>query len=338
MSQAVTQKRIKWIELAQIISMVCVVFHHSTPNFTTVNHVVEAFSNTIQFPALCIFFFCSGFLASNWTRTSYKTYVKKRFVRLLIPWITVSLLMFLPKVLLASAELRERMLQFDYLILCFADPHGHGILPHLWYLPTLFILSISVSIIDRCFKTIPSDLFILLVTFAFACFPGRITNFFCLNEARLYAFWFMAGYLSNRFTVCLKGIWKERSILSVFALVSFSGCLLIVFLARDFAFSRILISVVGFICIISSSFLFQDKFEQCLAFFRGKLLCIYIWSLCAQNFIEVLAKKMNLNGNMTFIVMFFCGLIIPCLIWHTTRFVEKKSNKKLPAIHIVLGI
>ena len=56
MSKTENGKRIAWIELAQIISMVLIVYHHSMPNFTSVHPLLSALGSTVQYPSLAVFF------------------------------------------------------------------------------------------------------------------------------------------------------------------------------------------------------------------------------------------------------------------------------------------
>ena len=84
------------------------------------------------------FFLTSGLFAGKWKRDGWVAYLKKRAVRLLTPWLCVNLLMLAPRYAAARLMGVEVHLTPGWVLMSFLDPHGQGIAPHLWFLPTLF--------------------------------------------------------------------------------------------------------------------------------------------------------------------------------------------------------
>lgn len=333
-----SKQRIEWIELAQILSMILIVFHHSMPNFTAVHPILAGLGGTLHYPALALFFFASGWLATGWAERGYPGYIGRRAVRLLVPWIVISLLMLLPKALLASPQARADLLSVGRLGWALLDPHGQGIMPHLWYLPALFLLCLLVPLLERAARHKPAVVILLVAAFACACLPEswvKVTTVLCLNEIRMYLFWFLLGYFGRK---RLGEIRFGKSLLIPAAVLSWTAALLLVFFAGAFPFARVLITAFGFVGILSLALLAAGGLRPLILFFRGKTMCVYLWSLCAQNLVEVLAGKVHLNGELACLIMFVTGLAVPLAICALFSLIEKLSGRRWKALRVALGI
>ena len=333
------KKRLVWAELAQVFSMLLVVFHHSTPNYTDVPGALAAFAGSVHLPALAVFFLCSGYFAAGWEKTSYGRYLGRRAARLLIPWVAVSLLMLLPKALLSAPQARSEMLSPLNLLLSFADPHGRGICPHLWFLPTLFLLSLTVVLLRYVARSRIASVLVPAALFALTVPDLPVPTLFCLNEVRLYLFWFVLGYVLGArrlFASCGRAVGIGSSVCAV--LFGAASVLLILY-GRSLPVFRALVTVSGAVAILAASVALERPLERFTAFFRGKTFLIYLLSLCAQNFVEVLANRLGVPGSAAFALLFVTGLAVPLAIEAVLRAITVVTKKPLPAfVRYALGL
>lgn len=328
--------QIEWIELAKIISMLLVVFHHSMPNYTGIAYCLNALASTVHFPALATFFFCSGYLSTGWEKKGYAGYIRNRAGRLLIPWLVISLLMLVPKAMLASDELRRSLLSLGELGWMLLDPHGRGIMPHLWFLPALFLISLAVPLVDQVTENRKISCILLFLLLLAASIPTDMTTILCLNEIRMYLLWFVLGFLVHRTSGEVK-LRKDRRLIAADA-VCVIITLLMIFLGTSFSYSRIVITISGFFGILCTSVFLEEAMKALVRFFSGKTMCVYLWSMCAQNFVEVIFHKVGLNGNLAFLLMFLTGILVPLLMYEVVTCIEKSSGRELKSARSALGI
>ena len=327
--------RIEWMELAQIISMLFIVFHHSLPNYTSVVPVAEAFANTVHIPALAVFFFFSGYWSISWKKKGYFGYITQRAVRLLIPWIVLSVIMMIPKAALSNPESREAMRSVQGVAMMLVDPHRHGVLPHLWFLPALFIMTLFVYPWERACTSRSLSAIGLFSAFLLTCLPYQWTTILCINRIKNYLFWYLLGYYIHRnnkhINVSHKGL---LGIMLICNLITVA----VILLMETNTLSRILVAVFGMPGILSFSSYMETRMKWLTGVFRGKTFCIYLLSMCAQNFAEVFLSRMDINGNISMLIMFAVGLAVPMLVYWSVMKLEQLSNHRSVIVRTVLGI
>lgn len=322
-------KRIKWIDKAQVISMIFVVFHHSIPNGYEVNKVFLLIAKEISFPALAVFFFCSGILSSNYARMPFSDYIKHRAVRLLIPYFFINLFMIIPKWTVSYFLQQQIKMSGGALLEAYLYPHSRGICQHLWFLLALFIMSLSLPLLS-ILKKKPIKYLLCLFLFALSIFPIGFTTLLCINEIRLYAIYFTIGYFWSH---KLRGFDKLQISPTLYLSLVTAGVICIIALlfynGKEW-FMRPVFTIFGGIFIVIFAFLFSKRFGAGLCFFENKTYIIYILSHCIQNFVEVFPPKYHLDWVMACGLMFFCGIVIPCIIFCFLIWLDGK--KPIPKI------
>ena len=197
------QERIHWITGLQIISMFLIVLSHSVPDNMAVPKWMTMIVPYLQNAGLTAFMWASAYLTVK-TRAvekyGYAGFVKKRALRLLVPYFACSVLMIIPKALIqGNAHLTGMQDVFFQL----AAPR-EGILPHLWFLPTLFLLSCAMPI----WRTILRDKRITALGMAAMLglqFVPAITKVLCVDDVIIYALWFYIGLICAEYSVMEKG-------------------------------------------------------------------------------------------------------------------------------------
>ena len=86
-SPKMTKERIEWIDIAKSIGILLVVFGHSASPFTTIKRYIFWFH-------MPFFFFLSGYLYK--ARYNYWMYFKRKFLHLLVPYISFLILLSIP--------------------------------------------------------------------------------------------------------------------------------------------------------------------------------------------------------------------------------------------------
>lgn len=302
--------RILWVERAQVIAMLLVTLHHSLPRGyggpLWLSNALEA----IQYPALACFFLTGALFAGKWRQIGLWAYLKGRFIRLMTPYFCVNLLMLAPRYLAAKALGYRPNLTVGWLAMSFLDPHGQGIAPHLWFLPALFMLSALLPVIDAALsRTVPRRI-ALAGLFILSVWPVALPTLLCLNELKLYLFWYAAGLALARGDVSRPPL-RGRMGLAVgwLGLVVFIATLVV----KDAPMAAALQTVGGALALFEISGL-SPRDDALTGLFRGKTFVVYVLSMCVQNLVEVVCYAAKLPWFVSLPAMFVAGLAVPLMI------------------------
>ena len=165
-----------------------------------------------------LFFFIAGYLFCYSTephmrKDNNEVYIiMRKAKRLLLPYIIISSLVFLPKALLAQYAKRPIDLSIEQYLHMLAYPRDNVIM-YYWFLPTLFILFCFAIMNNYLFKNrIHINCYILwgiLLLFHFFN-PLKNVHFLCLNEVIQNMIYFYTGYLlcNNKWFQILQNNYK----------------------------------------------------------------------------------------------------------------------------------
>lgn len=305
------ERRVLWVERAQVVSMLLVVLHHCVPHGYDGPQWLLGLLNAIQYPALVCFFLTSGLFAPKWKVRGWAAYMRRRCARLLTPYFCVNLLMLAPRYAAARLMGYEARITAGWLLTSFLDPHGQGIAPHLWFLPTLAIMSALTPVIDWLLsRGRGARLFTVAALLTVSALPVKLPTFLCLNELRMYLAWFVIGY-----ALAISG--RAEKPLAGSAGLTLGGAGGAAFLASLFAEGlpvATYLQMLGGLALIALCAL-SERDDPLTAAFRGKTYVIYILSMCVQNLVEAVGYSLRLPWLITFAAMLAFGLAVPCLIW-----------------------
>lgn len=140
------EKRIQWIDSLKLFSIFLVVFGHMIAYSSNLN-MIHMYIYSFHVP---LFFFISGILYKN-----SSNFVKKKFKSLYLPYVFWALVFIIPY-LLFSSGIKNSVLdkgEFSFFQLLLGVLYGIGSsIPQnspLWFLPTLFLVSIVYNLIDK---------------------------------------------------------------------------------------------------------------------------------------------------------------------------------------------
>ena len=302
--------RIAWVERAQTLSMLLVALHHCVPRGYDGPRALLNLLNAIQYPALACFFLTSALFAGRWRRDGWRAYMKRRFVRLMAPYFCVNLLMLAPRYLAALLMGVRARLTPAWLALSLLDPHGRGVMPHLWFLPALLLMSALLPAIDAAVRRPLPRLATVAALAVLSALPFRLPTLLCLNELKQYLFCYVAGraLAQARGTGApLRGPagWAAGGL----GLAAFIATLALGD-APATAFLRMLCGGAALLAVAGLS----DQADPVAAFFRGKTYAIYILSMCFQNLVEVGCYAARMPWFVTLPAMLAAGLGLPCAV------------------------
>lgn len=134
-----SQKRYSQIDILYTIGIFCVVLGHSHPSDWsafrgTLFESIIVFIYTFHMP---LFFFIAGFLFMNshaLERDGYKNWIKNKAVKLLVPYIVLSLIVLLPKYYVEY----HAWITVNSLIEAIFIPRK-GVWGHFWFIPILLL-------------------------------------------------------------------------------------------------------------------------------------------------------------------------------------------------------
>lgn len=126
-------ERLNYITWMQLIATVLIVLSHSVASSIFYPGVTGTFVVGIQTVGLTVFMWCFGFLVVRTDaikKYGYKRYIKKRFIRLMIPFVVIQILTFFPKTSIAGIMGQSSDMSLYGIVHSFLYPR-EGILPHL---------------------------------------------------------------------------------------------------------------------------------------------------------------------------------------------------------------
>ncbi len=299
-----SKKEIKFISYMQVAGTILVALSHSFSGGLGLPAGVLVFVKLIQWAALTSFMWCSGYLfAANEPAERYgiKKYYVGRLERLMLPYVFVSLVMLLPKILLGAAN--GKIVSTDAVKLLFFP--RESVLPHLWFLPTLMIISLLAPLFERIIKNKWGAAALAAVTIVLVILP-EITGFLALDDVKKYTFWFVFGMITAKSGGNASNAVRVKWPLAAGAAISYV-LILLTGLGENIKF--LLLCVCSLEIML---FLAETISEHC-----GKLrikkytMVIYILSVPAQNAFEILLEKTGIRGWLGAAVLFAVGVALP---------------------------
>ena len=301
------ESRVLWVERAQVLGMLMVVLYHSLPHGYDGPEWFEALLGALRYPALAGFFLTSGLFAVKWKRDGWGAYLKRRAARLLTPWLCVSLLMLAPRYAAARMMGVEVHLTAGRVLMSFLDPHGQGIAPHLWFLPTLFLMAALLPALDAVLARPALRRVALAGLLILSALPLALPTVLCLNELKMYLIWYAVGYALSLARGTAAPLAGRRGVApGVAGLAAFTLTLLMPALPLT-AFVQMAGGALALVALAGVS----RRDDPLTAAFRGKTYPIYILSMCAQNLAEVVGYSARWPWPATFLAMLALGLAVP---------------------------
>ena len=330
---------LKYITIAQIIGCWLVILGHSFPFVTPypegVNKAI-GFLYTFHMP---LFVWCSGFLFAHTRQSERKTfgqYLISRAAKLLVPYIALSLIGMLPK-MIASPVLNDT-LEMDAMsiIRAFVVPR-ENIWGHFWFLPMIFLMGIIAYIVDKVTNTtlkvwIP----LTIVAFGISFFQYSVLEWGGVNDIMSYFVFYCIGVVCSRTeTLNLSG-WQSLiliavcTILSVVLFVNIKGNIRLVHVRN------VIIAVLMITGIVQMCRAVENDISVSRKTLMAQTYQIYILSWPCQLVAGIIAERILHISWMAFVPIVFCtGIIMPLVLIEITEWFEKKTGTMV--LSLILG-
>lgn len=318
--------------------VILVITGHSYP--------AECFHLTIPIVPLCfqqviysfhmpLFTFLAGFLFiyTNNGRGKFEViqFIKKKAKRIIIPYVVISSLAFVPKAFLGRYTIRGIDFSFNAYVRGIIYPLDNPIIL-FWFLPTLFIVflvaPIFLKLITRWQKKnvliITCTAIIALLNIFNPLSNVKIFNLSGVLEHLIY-FWLGCLYYLQK-SEFERGNNLYRTILALLLLILFN------YYDRAPAVLRLTTALTGIILSLSLIQIYQKSKLNIFRYIDGYSYQIYLLQWFFHGFIRIVLWEVFLGGFFIFFFFnFFAGLIPPVI---TT----KLARKYFPKLGIVIGL
>lgn len=280
--------RLRFIEILQTIGIILVVVGHSFHEYPDgVNGNSFVVRNMIYSFHIPLFIFASGFLLilgrnrriASGRRRSLARFSRNRARQLLIPFVTLTIVTFVPRAMMSGLADDNIPLSAESLLSALVHP-DNLVIPYFWFLQALFILSVTVyaivEIADRA--GLPHRVLyplLVIVAVIIPVLPPDYPAVFSLNTAIGLAVYFTAGgfYARYRATIDRHVNWTSP------AMPVISGALWVaLFYLSTGYWTDILCAFAGILMCVSLSKIIEARDYRFLDHLAGANYLIFLLS------------------------------------------------------------
>lgn len=326
------QKKIAYIAIAQLIGCILVILGHSIPlNWEIPRAIYKAdvFLYTFHMP---LFFFVSGYLfykTKSFERYTFGAYIKKRSFRLMLPYVVLTVVGFIPKLLTSGFFKDKSEFSVMYFVKAFLVPR-ENVWGHFWFLPALLLISLFSFAFAKLKKKSVSLYGVLTVLLFGLTLIPKITDWFAVNDILKYTCFYALGLLFAD-TKAEKIITGGKTKYLFLLLLPVSVGLFVIPMQNEVA-QTVMKQIIGimmltFVLVVSQlADITKNKVGN---FLCGKTYSIFILSWPFQSIVSmVFEKAMGLPYYMTMPIAFAAGICGPIVTILIVDLIEKKIGKR----------
>lgn len=295
-----------------------------------------------------LFFFISGYLYSftnkNFDEIDVKKFLKKKFIRLYVPYIVLGLIVFCIKFCMSGfmGISRSYSLQ-DFLMMFIAPRWPNSTMGYLWFIGTMFFMFIVIAILGKLrinLRTLSVSIIIVAILWLLNnSLEGQDLWYKVFNlEALLwYIPFFIMGihYQMNETILSSYAKGGVTKLILFFLLTILGAWLLMQNYTIKYLF-RITFAVIGiwFSMVLCNTLLQNDFFYRKILPYGDITYTIYLMSFFGQYSAKALIVNiLHLHWYHCVICMFIGGLVFPLIVYQiylaTNKFDENKFLKVL---------
>ncbi len=296
-------KYLSEILLVQIVATYLVILGHSYPFITAIPDWISHTQVFIYCFHMPLFVWISGYLlvyTDQSRRNGLRAFCRKRFMKLIIPYIALTIIAFLPK-FLAQQYLNDSLsLDAESIVRVFLVPR-ENIWGHFWFLPMIFILGIVGFAIDKLGDRLNK----------------RISEKYSKRDLGRKILWLAIFLLSSLANILcygnkISGWFSIDDLINlgwVFALGAFCGCFKVIEIIADKANAWRALTILILTAIAFAGWQWSTPIANCIVKMAIAVLMIYaLTELCAR-----LSKKLNLNKTSIYAQTFTIFILSwPC--------------------------
>lgn len=303
----------KKISFLQTFGIILVVLGHTEKNGTSffIRDLIYSFH-------MPLFIFISGYLLKFTTEgkigdIQLNIFIIKKCKRLIIPYILISSLAYIPKYLLGKFAVRPLELSIKDYIFNMLYPWDNPII-FFWFLPTIFLIILFTVVLYRVLKNKTEIILLLALVINIVSSKFLDIRFLNINGGLNYLIFFILGiyYLENENK--FDRIFQKRNT-SVFIITFIILIINTVIVFPTIKVLYIFIAVIGIIFSLSCSSIYLNSGYSFLERLKGKSFSIYLFSWFPQVFVRILGYQiLNLSMTIVIPISLIMGIYIPVLI------------------------
>ncbi len=329
-----TENKVKntaFITYMQIIGCFLVIMGHSFPLQNEIPDFAYNFRAFIYAFHMPVFVWCSGYLMTitkQADRYDFLTYTKNRVLRIMVPYVVISAVGFLPKFLLSSILNDGISLTKNEILEVLFNPRA-SVWGHFWFLPMIFVFGLLGYGILKLAKISKKPIYVYAIctmVSAIGIFVGKTSDWFALNDIIHYFFYFALGIACGEVKTEL-----NKSQLSVIGVLSFAvSVVLFVIRNENDLVLKFIVSLLMMMSVYCLSNLLSSWKEIDRKSLVAQTYSIFIISWPCQLVVEILLEKiLNQSFYVIFPCMFAIGIVAPLIIIKLIDLIEKKINIKI---------
>lgn len=310
------KNRLVAIDIIKGFAIILVVIGHYIPNDAP-NWYIEM-RNIIYVFHMPLFLFASGYVYQTFrSDISIMKFYKKKVERLMIPYITTSIIVILIKMLVESIMPVENPVEIDSIVKIFYLPEAGY---YLWYIWSLFTIFLFIPFINTPIKIISLFVLSLIVPHL----PIEWTEVFSLKQTVLMLQYFIAGVLIAEYGGVKQQIERFPIVASIIMLLLFVvgyyyRNIEIVWLKNIW---NVVLPYIGIclMCLIAMAVKRCGGAVKLFTFLSSCSFIIYLFHTTFEGFAKAVLEKLIVANCDTYlyIVRVFlvvsCGIIFPVLL------------------------
>jgi len=318
MSDLSVEKRITWLEIAQGFAILTVIVGHAfNTSFCDPEHnIICIINKVIYLFHMPLFMFMSGFLHAHSVLkrdVSFLVLVRKKAIRLLIPFLSVSAVAFLLKAFMPEMVNRAVSFDLNYIVHSFLYPYDNP-LKEGWFLVTLFLIFLMTPIFDKVIK----QKFLIILSFVFLTlvylFSPTNIELLCVSRLARFTIFFFAGMVFR--SIDYERFFFKRiyiiPLVVVFAVLFYLLQGTVVTLNSPF---RYVFAFIGILFTLLLSHELSKINSSILGFFRGYSYQIFLLGIFFQMFVKAVFKLSGENYYYLFYALsIILGIVCPVYI------------------------
>jgi fucose 4-O-acetylase-like acetyltransferase len=329
-----------------ICILLVVIGHYAPENAPPLYNSMRSIIYSFHMPA---FMFASGYIyLATYKKTSYHSFIFKKFYRLFLPYLAISSFIIVTKIFSSKGLYVQNPVTWTAFYQQFYYPIAGFF---LWFIYTLFLIFLIVPVFDNKNKR----LILFFISLLFYFLPLKFPEYFCLAQLKGMLVFFMLGTIAYE-NVNVKYLYKVKNL--ILTSIIFIGLNLF----RDNPFYQFgfpfLTAVTGIIMVLIFSDLIsrnEIKIKDVLIQLGFSSYTIYLLHTTFEGFSKAVLLKVNVfnfgNEMMMFYISAFLiiltGVIGPYLFekWIITRSkqlcfvfgVKYQKKEFIPKTDILIG-
>ncbi len=317
---AAAKNKIEFIAAVRCIGILLVVFGHSYPFDVYISPGLWKIQNFIYAFHMPMFLFLSGYLVSYNTRPA-GSYIRRRGIRLLVPYFVLSVIAFVPKALVQQFLNDSVEFSVWHLIKTELIPR-ENVWGHFWYIPVVFALCCFGVLVLKSIRRYRTTGWALLIAAYLLLFLPRTTDWFVLEDLRKTAFYFVLGMV-----LAIRD--PEGRVVSnrCWWLAFPAAIVLFAFFRTTLTDSIIACLMIGFV--LHAGTRLPVHKVPLFATIEKNSFTIFLLSWPGQAVVEVVCNKLlHLPVMLTMGVMFLAGIAVPLVCVKIVSLIDRRIPMK----------